>query len=177
MKNLAAIRMVLALAGLGISVGCGSSDHSEFIRASNNSNIKKAASLYQLYASRHGYVGPNSKEELLDFLTTNEKIAKNLDLMGVDRINIDSYLVSENDGQEFVFRWGVFVNPDLERASEPVVFESAGKDGVRLVMLSNRRILEVTSNQKYESLLSGKVSRDDAMTDLDREQAAVGAEG
>ena len=177
MKNSTTIMMGLASAAIGVAIGCGSSDHSGFVRASNDTNIKKAASLYQLYASRYGYVGPKSKEELLSFLTTNEKIAKNLDLMGVDRDNLDSYFVSENDGEEFLFRWGVFVNPDLERAKEPVVFESVGKDGVRLVMLSNRRILEVTSDKNYKSLLRGKVSRDEAMTDLDREQAALGADG
>lgn len=177
MKNSATIQMALALATVGFAIGCGSSDHSEFVRASNDSNIKKAASLYQLYASRSGYVGPKSKEELLSFLTTNDKIAKNLDLMGIDRDNIESYFVSENDDEEFHFRWGVFVNPDLERASQPVVFENKGKDGVRLVMLSNRRILEVTSKEKYELLLRGKVSRDDAKTDLEREQELAGTAG
>lgn len=177
MKNSATFQIGFVLATMGIAIGCGSSDHSEFVRASNDSNIKKAASLYQLYASRFGYVGPKSKEELLSFLTTNEKIARNLELMGIDRENLDSYFVSENDGEEFRIRWGVFVNPDLERANQPVVFESKGKDGVRLVMLSNRNILEVTSNEKYESLLSGKVSREDAKTELERKEEQLGAEG
>lgn len=162
---------------IGLVVGCGPTDHSALVRAANNTNIKKAASLYQLYASRFGYVGPKSKEELKTFLTTNDKIGRNLEMMGIEREQIDSYFVSENDGEEFDFRWGVFVNPDLERAKEPVVFERKGKDGVRLVMLSNRRILEVTDDRKYEALRKGKVSRDDAKSELELAEQTLGTDG
>lgn len=177
MKTSAPVLRGLVLATVGLVVGCGSADHSELVRAANDTNIKKAASLYQLYASRFGYVGPKSKEELTTFLTTNDKIERNLKLMGIDRGQIENYFVSENDGEEFDFRWGVFVNPDLERAREPVVFERTGRDGVRLVMLSNRRVLEVTDNRKYEALRNGKVSRDDARSELERAEQTAGADG
>mgnify|MGYP006908201991 CR=1 FL=1 len=147
--------------------GCNSNQDADFVMASNDTNIKKMASVYQLYAFRSGYMGPKSMDELKSFLKTNEKIAKNLELMGLDRANIDDYFVSENDGQEFDFRWGVFINPDTERSKEPLVFEKEGKDGIRLVMLSNRKILEVNDDQKYQALLSGKVNPNEAKTEVE----------
>jgi hypothetical protein len=165
------ILVLLSLCWLG---GCGASQDAEFVKASNDTNLKKMGSVYQLYASRFGYRGPKSKDELLSFLKTNEKIASNLELMGLDREKIDDYFVSENDGQEFAFRWGVFINPDLERSKEPLVFERQGKDGIRLVMLSNRKILEVDNERKYQDLLRGKVDRNEAKTELEKlEEAAV----
>lgn len=166
------IRLPLLLAICCIS-GCGSSQDAEYVKASNDTNIKKAGSAYQLYASRSGYAGPRSMDELKSFLKTNEKIATNLELMGIDREKIDDYFISENDGKEFEFRWGVFIDPDLTRSTEPLVFESEGKDGVRLVMLANRKILEVDNEKKYQSLLKGKVDRNDAKTDLEKEEEAA----
>ncbi len=156
-----------ATLALCLLVGCNSSGDAEFVMASNDSNIKKAASAYQLYASRSGYTGPKSKEELVTFLKTNDSIAKNLELMGLDRERIDEYFVSENDGKEFDFRWGVFIDPDIGRCKEPLVFEREGRGGIRLVMLANRKILEVDSDAEYQSLFKGKVDRSDAGSDLE----------
>lgn len=155
--------------------GCGPSQNLDHVKAANDTNIKKLCSAYQLYASRSRYIGPESKEELVEFLRTNEKITRNLELMGLDRSEIDGYFISENDGKEFEIRWGVFVNPDQERAREPLVFEKEGKDGIRLVMLANRNILEVDNDKKYQALLNGKVTRSDAMTNLEKEEAAAAA--
>lgn len=156
--------------------GCGPTQSLDHVKAANDTNIKKVCSAYQLYASRFGYKGPKSKEELVNFIKTNEKITRNLELMAFDREKIDDYFISENDGQEFDIRWGVWVNPDLERAREPLVFEKEGKDGIRLVMLANRNVLEVTSDKKYQALLKGKVTRNDAMSDAEKEEATAAGE-
>lgn len=153
--------------------GCGASQNLDHVKSANDTNIKKLCSAYQLYASRSRYIGPKSKEELLDFLKNNEKITRNLELMDLDRSEIENYFISENDGKEFEIRWGVFVNPDQERAREPLVFEKEGKDGIRLVMLANRNILEVNNDKKYQALLKGKVTRGDAMTESEKEEAAA----
>lgn len=171
MKSEQPIRMVLLLA-LGCLGGCGGSQDADYVKASNDTNIKKVANAYHLYASRSRYTGPSSKEELINFLKNNEKIQKNLELMGLDREKIEEYFISENDGKEFTFRWGVFIDPDLERTREPLVFEQEGKNGVRLVMLSNRKILEVSSEQQYQNLLKGKVSPQDAVLELQGEEGA-----
>ncbi len=149
--------------------GCGSSRNAEFVAASNNTNIKKMGSAYQLFASRSNYKGPDSIETLKDFLKTDPGIVRNLELIGMDREKLDEYFVSENDGKEFVFRWGVFVNPDRLRATEPIVFEQEGKDGIRLVMLTNRKVLEVDSDRKYNELLKGKVNKDDLGAEQENE--------
>lgn len=169
------VRGLLTLA-LCIASGCNSSEDGDFVQKSNDTNIKKMCSAYQLYASRSSYTGPKSKEDLTSFLQNNEQIQKNLELIGLDRDRIDEYFVSENDGEEFDFRWGVFVNPDLERSREPLVFEREGKNGIRLVMLSNRKILEVDNDRKYQDLLNGKVDRNDAKTDLQKREEAAAAE-
>jgi len=161
--------------GLCCLGGCGGSQDLEAVKAANDTNLKKIGSIYQLYASRSGYTGPKSKEELKSFLKTNGKIAKNLELMGIDREKIDDYFISENDGKEFDFRWGVFINPDRERSRAPLVFEKEGKDGIRLVLLSNRKILEVGDDKKYQALLKGRVTRDEAMTDSEKEELAAAA--
>jgi hypothetical protein len=54
-----------------------------------------------------------------------------------------------------------------------LVFEKEGKGGVRLVMLSNRKILEVRNDKKYKSLLKGSVDKEEAKTDLEKEEEAA----
>lgn len=171
-------KRVIAILILGICcvgfVGCSSNKQdAEYLQASNDANIKKMCNAYMLYAAWSRYTGPESKEEFRSFLQTDPRVEKNMKLMGIDRDKIDEYFVSENDGQEFDFRWGVFINPDQKRSSEPLVFEKEGKDGTRLVMLSNLKILEVDNDEKYRRLLKGKVKREEAQTDLETEEAAA----
>lgn len=176
--NFVRLKQALVLLSVCCFLGCGSGGQrtADFVAAANDQNIKKITSLYQLYASRTSYTGPKSKEQLIEFVKTNETIAKNLVLLEVDPENINDYFISENDGQEFELRWGVWINPDSERTKEPLVFEREGKDGVRLVMLSNRKILEVDDDAKYQKLLKGKVSREDGKSELEiaeEEEAAA----
>lgn len=160
-------RIVLLLA-LCCLAGCNSSSNdAEFVKSANESNLEKISNAYHLYASRFEYTGPKSKEEFKKFLKTNDQIDKNLKMMGIDRQNIDEYFISENDGKEFAFRWGVFIDPDLEKSNEPLVFETEGMDGTRLVMLSSREVLEVTDDEKYQELLNREVLENEAGTDED----------
>ncbi|MFK7770344.1 MAG: hypothetical protein AB8B55_24245 [Mariniblastus sp.] len=168
------VHAFVALLVLSTLVGCGSTRDADFVKASNDSNIKKMGSAYQLYAARFGYTGPESKEELKSFLKENDSITENLKLIGLERDKIDDYFVSENDGQEFDFRWKVFINPDKDRTSEPLVFEKQGQNGVRLVMLSNRKILEVDDDKKYNTLLNGTVDSEEGKTDLEKEEEGEG---
>lgn len=164
--------LVLGLFSISI-LGCGSTQDADYLRESNDSNIKKMCNAYILYANWSNYTGPDSKEELRSFLQTDARVERNMELMGIERDKIDEYFISENDGKEFDFRWGVFVNPDQRRSSEPLVFEKEGKDGIRLVMLSNLKILEVDNDRKYKRLLKGSVDRDEAKTNLESEEAAA----
>ncbi len=158
--------------------GCDgkSARNAEFLKNANDTNLKKVFTAYSLYSSRHGYTGPKSKEVLINFIKTNDKLTKYLDRSGLQRDTIEEIFISENDGEEFEIRWGVFVNPDPLRAKEPIAFEKVGKDGVRLVILSNRKVLEVSDDAKYRKLLKGSVSREDAKTEeeleMESEEAA-----
>lgn len=175
--NFVRLKQSLVLLSVCCCIGCGSADqrNADFVAASNNQNIKKVTSLYQLYATRTDYTGPKSKEELIEFVNSNQSIAENLELLGIDREKINEYFISENDGQEFDVRWEVWINPDSERTKEPLVFEREGKDGVRLVMLSNRNILEVEDDAKYQKLLKGKVSQEDGKSELEKAEAEEAA--
>ena len=170
--NFVRLKQSLVLLSVCCLAGCGSAAqrNANFVAASNDQNIKKITSLYQLYASRTDYTGPKSKEQLIKFVNSNQSIEENLGLLGIDREKINEYFISENDGQEFNVRWGVWINPDFERTKEPLVFEREGKDGVRLVMLSNRKLLEVEDDAKYQKLLKGKVGKEDGKTDLEKEE-------
>jgi hypothetical protein len=175
--KLSKLNLILLLVSIAWLNGCNSkaARDLEFVRNANDTNIKKVATAYRLYASRFGYMGPKSKEELVDFIRTNESIEKNLERIGLERDKIEEIFVSENDGEEFEIRWGVFMNPDQLRAKEPFVFEKTGKDGVRLVMISNRKLLEVTDDAKYKKMLKGKIDKEDAKTDLERQMEAEAA--
>ena len=175
MKTLNQIAILLVVAGCVFS-GCSGPKYSlEGVQAANDTNIKKMAAVYRLYAKRFGYRGPKSKEGLLDFMKNNESIERNLEIMGIERDKLDKYFISENDGEEFEFRWGAFVDPDTRMAKEPIVFEKTGTNGVRLVILANRKILEVSSDKKYETLLNGKVTAEEAKTDEEKEEEAAQA--
>ncbi len=164
---------VLILLALCCLNGCGSDQTADYVKASNDTNMKKMGNAYMLYASWSRYTGPDSMDEFKRFLKTDKRIDKNLELMGIEREKVDEYFISENDGKEFDFRWKVFINPDRTRSKEPLVFEKEGKGGVRLVMLSNRKILEVRNDKKYKSLLKGSVDKEEAKTDLEKEEEAA----
>lgn len=173
MKSLLQVAILLLVA-VCVSSGCSGPKYSlDGAKAANDTNIKKMAGVYRLHAKRFGYRGPKSKEEMMDFMQNNESIARNLEIMGMERDKLDQYFISENDGEEFEFRWGAYVDPDVRNAREPIVFEKTGANGVRLVILANRKILEVTSDKKYETLLKGKVSAEDAKTDDQRDEEAT----
>ena len=177
-RNFSHLNFIFLLVAVACLCGCDNKweRDTEFVRNSNDSNIKRVGTVYSLYSSRFRHTGPKSKEELISFLTTNDKILKKLERINLNPENIEDIFISENDGEEFKIRWGVFINPDSLRAKEPFIFEKVGKDGVRQVMLSNKKILEVTDDAKYRKLLKGTVSKNDAKTDeeleMENEEAA-----
>lgn len=164
-----ALCLFLALLG-SISTGCGGADPRADVTAQRNAtNIQKVASAYVLFLELHSGKPPESKNELMEYITTYEKIRRNLDMMGIDPATFGDCFVSKLDDEDFTVRWGVKFNP--ERASVPLVFERTGVDGVRRVALSDSRVLEVSDQGEYDQLLAGKISKDDA-----GEDAAIGGE-
>jgi len=114
-----------------------------------------------LYAAFKQNQGPESAQRLIDFVENDPNIDRNLDWMGIERSKFADYLASPVDQQKFKVRWGQAFNPD--GAAVPLVFEQNGNDdGMRRVALSDGRVLEIESEEKYNGLLSGKISKGDA---------------
>jgi len=74
---------------------------------------------------------------------------RNLELMQIDRENLDELFMSERDGEPFKIQWGVKGWGD-----RALVFESVGVNGKRLVALSETREVD---DAEYEGLWSGKI--------------------
>jgi len=161
MKNQTRLICILALLHFSI-VGCKQTDVAKDITAEKNkTNIQKLANSMVLYAAFKQNQGPESAQQLTDFIQNDPNIERNLDWMGIDREKFANYLTSSVDQQEFKVRWGVAFNPD--GAAIPLVFEQNGnEDGVRRVSLSDGRVLDVESDAEYKNLLAGKISKADA---------------
>lgn len=109
--------------------GCGpGNDISSKMKDGNKENIRRVRNCYSMYLGMHGYKGPKDKEELMNFLKSNERAAVNLERIGITQEQLDTMWVSERDGEEFKVRWGLNGMDD-----HAVVFEAKGVDGKRLV--------------------------------------------
>ena len=140
--------LVLAICLIGGLCGCsGRSGLSEF-KDRNKTNVAKVSTCFKIYASRNGEA-PESQEQLVAFLS-EERVAKNLERLGVDPLGLDEIFISERDGEPLKIRWGTKWNPDL---SIPVAFETVGVDGVRLVGADV--VIEVSDDSEYEELWQG----------------------
>ena len=161
MKNRIRLICVLALSHLHVA-GCSKPDAAKNITAEKNkTNIQKVANSMVLYAAVKQNQGPESIQQLTEFVQNDPDIERNLNWMGIERSKFTDYLTSSVDQQEFKVRWGLAFNPD--GAAIPLVFEQNGNDaGVRRVALSDGRVLEVESDSKYDELLAGNISKDDA---------------
>lgn len=138
-------------------LGCGGSSVSSQMAAYNKENIQKCSTMYTVYSSMNGFVGPKDAEEMKAFLTSDEGAMKRLGFVGIDTGDLDQYMVGR-DGLPLKFRWGVKTTP--VSAPYPICFEEEGVDGVRQVGLSGARIQEVTDDEEYETLLKGKYRPD-----------------
>lgn len=147
--------LLLFCVTLGVS-GCGEDEASDFVSQMNKDRIQRAMNGYRLYQSRM-HKAPNSKEELVEFIKTSDKIENNLKLMGISRETYEEELVSDRDDQAFIFRWGTFIND--RGAAEPIVFEAVGVDGIRQVIWTNNKIEEY-GDKEYQNLLKGKFKRE-----------------
>ena len=101
--------LILVLLGC-ILTGCGGDPIRDRLTALNKENYQKASTMYVVYSALNGYRGPSSAEEMIQFLSTNEKAAKKLTMVGMDTGNLNEYLIGR-DGEPFRFRWSIKSNP------------------------------------------------------------------
>ena len=142
--------LVALLIGTAVSmVGCSTGDEiTSKMRASNKENIRRVRNCYTMYQEAHRWQGPRDKDELMEYLTTDNLAAVKLERIGISEQQLETMWVSERDDQEFKIRWGL--NGMRDHA---VVFEAEGLEGKRLVCFAHPQELE---EDEYESYLTGK---------------------
>lgn len=121
----------------------------------NKDRIQKVLSSYTLYSSRMMNKPPKSKEDIIEFIQTGEKLERPLSILGITKDEIADIFVSDRDGEEYVIRWGTKTPEGAGQV--PLVFEKTGVDGVRKVVLSDYRVLEVSDDKNYDELMKGNV--------------------
>ena len=143
--------------GAILIAGCGSGpDVAGMVAENNKTNMQKIANVMMLYQNRVGRAA-NSEDELVGFVTSHDKIDKNLNFMKIDKDSFGDYFVSERDQQPYFVRYGIVV-PDRTPA-QAFVFETVGVDGVRKVAWSDSSVTDVSDEKEYKKLKDGKVKR------------------
>ena len=135
--------------------GCKGADAESMIATSNNSNVKRLATLYSYFHIQNRNKGPKNEEQLRAFIEAQD--ANRLKRGGIDATKLDELFVSERDGEPFVVRYGV--NTVIRGPSLPVVFESTGVDGMRQVGFCNGSMKEVDEDE-YDRLMAGKADKE-----------------
>jgi hypothetical protein len=140
---------------LTLIFGCGDSQLGQEIKANNTTTHQILTNCYRLYATFNDRNGPPDEQTFKEFLKTNDGIERNLKLMGLSRDLVDSYFVSDRDGEPFVVLYGNAIAPG---SNDPLVLEQTGVDGTRAVSLTSKMI-EVTNDDDYQKLLKGKIPK------------------
>ena len=135
------------------------------LRRSNSTRSKQLANLYMMYQANHGWVGPKDEQEFRKFI--EEVNPQSLEKMGVEITDMDALFTSERDGEPFKVRYGIHGGMG---ASDPVIFETKGKGGKRMVGFTAMRQVEVETDAEFNQLWEGnsdatRPAREDAYGD------------
>lgn len=142
-----ALCAVLMLAVLAVNSGCRRSGGDSMIAAANRTNLDRLCNLYNYYQAKNGWVGPPDEQAFRSFIAGLSP--RVLERMGGSTADVPGLFVSERDQQPFRIRYRV---PGNSRGSdEPVVFETTGVDGKRMVGFTSSRHREVESAE-YDAL-------------------------
>ncbi len=163
------IFVVTALTLVTFVVGCAEDTPNARIAEYNSTNIQKLRNAYGLFMMAHESRGPDSKEELLDYLTSDRAAAVRLGRMGVALDEINDIFVCERDGKPFKIRYGV---SGLE-SDQAIIFESEGVEGKRMVAFLIPRELDDEEYEKYwtEPVNSGETDQSDGKADETGEES------
>ena len=139
---------------IGVLFGCAHDvNQDEAIAKVNETNIQRLANLYFTYQMNNEWQGPANEGEFKEFIRSYnpDKLAR----IGIDSSAIDELFISERDGQAFRIRYSVAGS--AMGSSEPVIFESVGVGGKRLVGFLNMVQREV-DEAEYNDLWAGTSS-------------------
>lgn len=132
-------------------IGCSQSSPESTLASVNESNVQRLTNLYFAYQKKHDFNGPKDEQDFRQFVQGIG--ADKLQRIGVDPASIESVFVSERDGQPFKVRYRV--KGSIMGTQEPVVFESQGTDGKRIVGFLNMTQREVDAAE-YDQLWTSK---------------------
>lgn len=143
---------VLALIGFVSVFGCGGGSGTDAaLGKANKSNIQRLANLYVLHQFQNKFQGPKDEAAFKAFIIGIDGGA--LSKMGVQTSEIDNLFVCERDEEPFKIKYSVPTGP--RGSQEPVIFESTGSGGKRMVGFLNMVQREV-DDAEYEQLLGSK---------------------
>ncbi len=170
MKNLLskiALRSLLVLGACFFvigSSGCSGDPIASHVASVSKTNLQKLSNVYSLYVSRNSNKGPKDEATFREFLETDPSIEKNIGYMGIARDDFEKISISERDNAPLLVRYGLSLPPMSPK--QPQVLETVGVDGVRLVIMSNGDIVEVSDDAEYKKMASGKwkENREDSTT-------------
>ncbi len=146
------VRAIACSLLLSSLAGCMSEiDTSEAIARANDSNLKRLSNLYLAYQMKHNWKGPKNENKFKEFISSVKP--EKLQRIGIDPSSIDALFVSSRDNEPFKIRFSV--KGSAMGSSEPVVFESTGVDGTRMVGFLNMETREV-DGAEYDQLWAGK---------------------
>lgn len=152
-----------------MTVGCGPAPKIDSVAADlNKTNIQRVATAFTAYAFFNGMKSPQSKEEIVEFVRTSDKIDRTIKAMGIDRNKFDEVFVSSVDGEEFIVRYESKIRE--MGGAVPIAFEKTGVDGIRRVGLSNGKIIDA-DEATYKRLMKGKTSKGEKGLKLQEEDA------
>jgi hypothetical protein len=139
---------------LGFLPGCNRViDPNEAIASVNETNIQRLANLYFTYQMKNEWQGPDDEAEFKKFIGSYNP--DKLTRIGIDPSAIDELFINERDGEPFRIRYSVAGS--AMGSSEPVIFESVGVDGKRLVGFLSMEQREV-DEAEYDNLWAAKGS-------------------
>jgi hypothetical protein len=133
-------------------VGCSTNvDREDAVTQANSTNLQRMLTLYLNYQSENNWMGPADEAKFKQFISSlNDTF---LSRLGVNKGNIDPVFISERDGQPFMIRYKVMGN--MMGSNEPVVFESVGVDGKKMVGFLSMEQREIDPVEA-DAMLAGK---------------------
>lgn len=134
----------------GLASCSSNSDPVDAVAKANATNLRRLASLYMEYQSANNWRGPEDEAQFKKFIQgiSPPRLAR----VGVDANKLDELFVSERDGQPFKIRYKVPGN--VRGSTEPVVFETTGEGGTRMVGFLDMQQREVDATE-YDRLFAG----------------------
>lgn len=154
-------RLLIVFAASLTMIGCfGGNSVEDELAGLNRNNIKRLVNLYFTYQQQNNWEGPENEESFKAFV--REYSPRKLERIGIDPAKTDDLFVNERDGEPFKIRFGV--TGSMMGCNKPVIFESVGIDGKKMVGFLDNTEREVEQSE-YDDLWNGNADSEQAARD------------